>query len=78
MDRIHVPAMEPLLRTSPRALVSRVYSVCTLFRDSTLQSTSMDLDSFRAYLVLVDKISWEHTRPSLIIQAELQTNGLQM
>ena len=36
MGRIHVPAMEPLLRTSPRALVSRVYSVCTLFRDSTL------------------------------------------
>lgn len=34
MGRIHVPAMEPLLRTSPRALVSRVYSVCTLFRDS--------------------------------------------
>ena len=37
MGRIHVPAMEPLLRTSPRALVSRVYSVCTLFHDSTLK-----------------------------------------
>jgi hypothetical protein len=35
VDRIHVPVMEPLLRTSPCALVSRVYSVCTLFRDST-------------------------------------------
>jgi hypothetical protein len=34
MGRIHIPAMEPLLRTSPRALVSHVYSIYTLFHDS--------------------------------------------